>query len=203
MLIHAILPVSRVNGPGERFVLWTQGCRRRCPGCFNPATHARALSGRRATARKGAALPKTPGDIIFPARMIVEEIISYIPRGRVSGITVSGGEPFEQPGELGLLLTEAHRMGLHTLVYSGYTCEELRRLFTTILREIDLLIDGPYMRDVPRTSPWAGSGNQRILELRDGEAVPWDPAPAAGQAASEIHIDRKGRVTATGSFSIL
>jgi hypothetical protein len=39
MLIHGILPASRANGPGERFTVWTQGCSRGCPGCFNPATH--------------------------------------------------------------------------------------------------------------------------------------------------------------------
>ena len=39
--IHAIEPRSRANGPGARFVVWLQGCTLGCPGCFNPATHAR------------------------------------------------------------------------------------------------------------------------------------------------------------------
>lgn len=38
--VHAIMPVSYVNGPGARAVVWTQGCRLRCPGCSNPLTHS-------------------------------------------------------------------------------------------------------------------------------------------------------------------
>jgi hypothetical protein len=147
---------------------------------------------------------KSVNDIIFPASMSVSEIISYIPRGRVGGITVSGGEPFEQqPEELRDLLAEARLMGLDTLVYSGYTYEELRRASKSVLREIDILIDGPYMRNVPRAGPWAGSGNQRALCLREGEVVLWDTACGACSPEAEIHIAKNGRVTVTGSFRIL
>ena len=34
------LPRSAANGPGERFVLWVQGCPLACPGCWNPDTWA-------------------------------------------------------------------------------------------------------------------------------------------------------------------
>jgi hypothetical protein len=40
MLIHSKLPRSAVNGPGERVVLWLQGCDLRCRGCWNPSSHA-------------------------------------------------------------------------------------------------------------------------------------------------------------------
>ena len=39
MLIHSMLPRSAVNGPGERAVVWFQGCDLHCRGCFNPASH--------------------------------------------------------------------------------------------------------------------------------------------------------------------
>ena len=40
MLVHSVLPRSAVNGPGERVVVWFQGCDLRCPGCWNPSSHA-------------------------------------------------------------------------------------------------------------------------------------------------------------------
>jgi anaerobic ribonucleoside-triphosphate reductase activating protein len=205
MLIHAIVPVSRANGPGERFVLWVQGCRRGCRGCFNPAAHARepAVTQKWKKPPRAAPPQKSVNEIIFPAWMSAGEIISYIPRGRVSGITVSGGEPFEQPEELGRLLAAARLMGLHTLVYSGYTYEELRRAGKTLLRKIDILIDGPYMREVPQTEAWAGSGNQRVLSLRNGEIIVRDSSLQERAALAEIHIDKKGCLTATGGFRIL
>ncbi|MCL1817838.1 MAG: radical SAM protein, partial [Spirochaetaceae bacterium] len=89
MLIHSIVPASRANGPGERFVVWTQGCRRGCPGCFNPRAQATGLG---------------MGDNSFPAELSAHEILARLPAGRVNGITVSGGEPFEQPQELERLL---------------------------------------------------------------------------------------------------
>ena len=39
MLIHSMLPRSAVNGPGERGVVWLQGCALHCPGCWNSSTH--------------------------------------------------------------------------------------------------------------------------------------------------------------------
>ena len=40
MNIHSIIPNSAVNGPGNRFVIWTQGCSLNCIGCWNPKTHS-------------------------------------------------------------------------------------------------------------------------------------------------------------------
>ncbi|MDR1933419.1 MAG: radical SAM protein [Spirochaetales bacterium] len=184
MMIHSLLPASRANGPGERFVLWTQGCSRRCPGCFNP----------------GAQAKKIPA-----GELSVSRIISNIPSGRVSGITVSGGEPFEQPEELLRLLAAARGLGLHTLVYSGFTYEELRRTAREILREIDMLIDGPYLREIPPLSPWTGSGNQRLLRLREGEVLSRDNGfspQAVPFVEGEIFIDSRGLITETGIFSL-
>ena len=190
MLIHAVVPVSQANGPGERFVIWTQGCSRRCPGCFNPmAWEPRKSAG-------------------FPAELTTGQIISLIPADKVSGITVSGGEPFEQPEELRLLLAAAHSLGLNTCVYSGCTYEELRRSAPGALREVDILIDGPFLQDVPRTNAWAGSGNQRVLCLQDGEVIFGDaffsssPLQRPVGPQGEIFIDKAGRVTVTGSFAL-
>ncbi|QQO09019.1 4Fe-4S single cluster domain-containing protein [Breznakiella homolactica] len=182
MKVHRIIPVSRVNGPGARFTLWVQGCSRGCPGCFNPLTH---------------------GD--GGTDMTAEAIIRKIPAGDVTGITVSGGEPFEQPGELALLLEAAGKKGLHRLVYTGFTYEELTAMeneaITGALKFTDILIDGPYREDIPPASPWTGSGNQRILELENGaiRSVLSDTAESPGDG--EIIITETGAVIATGIFN--
>jgi anaerobic ribonucleoside-triphosphate reductase activating protein len=237
MLIHGIIPMSQANGPGERFTVWTQGCSRGCPGCFNPATHedkkmknhdgwlSLLTCYRKKKARQGShgahnaapeayvqnGLPTTLTSTIFhpagtvnefPAELSIPQIISRIPRGRVSGISVSGGEPFEQPEDLARLLLAARKLGLHTLVYSGFTYEELRCAAPEVLCEIDMLIDGPYIRGIPRTSPWTGSGNQRVLCLREGKVVLWDSVFSAAAIEGEIFIDSRGAITETGIFSL-
>jgi len=156
---------------------------RQCAGCFNPGSHDR---------RGGYELS-------------VPEIIAQIPFEEASGITVSGGEPFEQPGELAALLEEAGKRGLNRLVYTGFTYEELigheNRLVARCLPLIDMLIDGPYKKEEPPDMPWAGSGNQRILELCHGEIgkkYEKKDVKAAGGIVGELIIDQSGRITATG-----
>lgn len=39
--LHAVVPRSAANGPGVRYVVWSQGCALACPGCFNPETRPR------------------------------------------------------------------------------------------------------------------------------------------------------------------
>jgi anaerobic ribonucleoside-triphosphate reductase activating protein len=164
-------------------VLWVQGCSRRCPDCFNPNTHD--PNGGYETA--------------------VSEIIKQITLNEVEGITVSGGEPFEQAEELLALLEETGKIGLHRLVYTGYTCETLQSRECCVTRkclaEIDMLIDGAYEKDLPPYMPWTGSGNQRVIQLEGGkirkiyEKNEIDPAANAG---GEIVIDRNGGILATG-----
>ncbi|MFH1265139.1 MAG: 4Fe-4S single cluster domain-containing protein, partial [Planctomycetota bacterium] len=78
--LHAFEPASRANGPGLRAVVWFQGCTLRCPGCFNPGTH-NPLSGHESDTATLAA-----------------EILAI--RRKIEGVSVSGGEPFQQPEAL-------------------------------------------------------------------------------------------------------
>ncbi|MDR2921898.1 MAG: radical SAM protein [Treponema sp.] len=183
MRIHRLLSVSRVNGPGSRFVVWVQGCSRQCSGCFNPATHDH---------RGGYELE-------------VSEIVRQIPLTEVIGITVSGGEPFEQPEELEALLEKTRQMGLNRLVYSGFTHEELKeqgnRIVERCLPLIDILIDGAYEKEIPAKMPWTGSGNQRVIELRNGQVqniLEEGELEASGIFDGELIIDSAGGITATG-----
>jgi anaerobic ribonucleoside-triphosphate reductase activating protein len=179
MRVHHFLPVSYVNGPGPRFVLWVQGCSRHCSGCFNPLTHA-ADGG---------------------YELSVDEILRNIPFDDVGGITVSGGEPFEQPDEMALLLEILKAEKLHCLVYTGYVYEELvdmqSKIIGRCLSFIDILIDGPYQNDNPAITAWTGSGNQRILKLEKGIIKGYNMRKeAAGDG--EIIIGANGGVVFTG-----
>jgi anaerobic ribonucleoside-triphosphate reductase activating protein len=181
--IHRTLAASRVNGPGSRFVVWVQGCSRCCSGCFNPDTHD----------------PNGGYDTAVP------EIIKQIPLTGVEGITVSGGEPFEQAENLLALLEAIGKMGLHRLVYTGYTYDALRslenRAADKCLAEIDMLIDGAFEKGIPPYMPWTGSGNQRVMQLEGGKVkriYAKHEIESAAVADGEIVICQDGGVLTTG-----
>jgi anaerobic ribonucleoside-triphosphate reductase activating protein len=166
--VHAVEPRSRANGPGARFVVWFQGCTLGCPGCFNPTTHS-ASDGRVVT---------------------VDELVSQIPDD-VEGISLSGGEPFQQPDAAAALLAAARAIGKSTLVFSGYTREEL---WPELLANVDVLIDGRYVSTERHATGLRGSANQRIhlltsrYTLADVEATP----------VAEIRIGPTGELVLTG-----
>jgi anaerobic ribonucleoside-triphosphate reductase activating protein len=97
--LHALEPFSRANGPGLRAVVWFQGCTLGCPGCFNLATHD-SQAGRHADTESLAA-----------------EILAL--GTRIEGISISGGEPFQQPEALLDLLSRLTNSHLSRLVFSG------------------------------------------------------------------------------------
>jgi anaerobic ribonucleoside-triphosphate reductase activating protein len=177
LALHAWEPRSRANGPGARFVLWFQGCSLGCPGCFNPATHAAAAGGRRA----------------------IEHVIADIlAQGQaIEGVTLSGGEPLEQP-EAALALIQAIRATseLSILVFSGYTIEEIQAqpLGPDILSRIDVLVDGRYEAGQRLGKKLRGSRNQRIHLLSERYQL----AQVEATPEAEIRIDAQGRLTFTG-----
>ena len=123
----------------------------------------------------------------------------------LEGVTLLGGEPFEQAGPLGELARTARALGLSVIAFTGYTIEELQARedpsTNELLGHIDLLIDGPYqeaLRDFSR--PWAGSSNQRFLFLSDryGEE---DLAREANHV--EMRIGKDGTVVINGMMDFL
>ena len=180
MKIHSILDWSCANGPNCRFVVWVQGCSRHCDGCFNP--DAQSFTG--------------------GMEMTCSDILASVDKKKVTGLTVSGGEPFEQEKELTELLIAAKNTGLDTLVYTGFTWEELSGRRSTALKYCDYLVDGPFEKDKPSTCRWAGSGNQRFLQLQNGiitgDMTDNEPFSEMG----EIVIGGNGTVVTTGFLNI-
>lgn len=145
---------STVDGPGRRSVVQVSGCSIRCEGCFVPQTH------------------KRENGTLVTISSIVGEIVSK--QSDHDGVTILGGEPFDQPAQLAELVFRLRHYGLHLTVYSGYTMEQLieRKLASIdyVLTHIDLLIDGPFLIGMGRGSgEYRGSRNQRIFSPKLNE----------------------------------
>lgn len=150
--VCGIEPESIVDGPGFRYVVFVQGCPHHCPGCHNPQSHAFGVGTKRT----------------------VDELIGEMRENPLlSGVTLSGGEPFCQAEPLCELAKRVREMGKTVFAYSGYTLEQLLEkgkrepAVRQLLSLVDTLVDGPYIeaeRDLELQ--FRGSRNQRIIDLK-------------------------------------
>jgi len=166
MRIAGTVSDSIVDGSGLRYTIFTQGCYHDCPGCHNPETH----------------------DPEGGKAMDTDEIINEFRKNPLmSGITLSGGEPFLQAEACLELAKAAHALGKNVWAYSGYTLEELRGLgdehIHALLDEIDVLVDGKFHQEERSLElKYCGSKNQRLIDMKKtghGDIVlwkdPWEP----------------------------
>lgn len=154
---------STVDGPGIRYTVFTQGCLHNCPGCHNKDTHT--LNG--------------------GYREEINKITEDIKKAElITGVTVSGGEPFLQLYPLRDLLRKIKKeTQLNTMLYTGYTLEELRKpdgdfkdraeVIEDILNFTDILVDGRFIESQKSMAlKFRGSKNQRLIPLnRTGEEL--------------------------------
>ncbi len=175
--VHAVLPVSCANGPGRRYVLWVQGCSRRCPGCFN-----------------AGALAPEGGRVVAVEDLLAE--VSEVQR-LVEGVTVSGGEPLQQAEAVYAFLQGVReRTNLSTLLFTGLSFEELRnhpwgRRLTSCL---DLLVAGPYVARLRCMCDLRSSSNQTVHFLTPR----YSREDLNGLPRSELVIRPDGSIIATG-----
>ena len=157
MRVAGLIQDSIVDGPGLRFVVFTQGCQKHCVGCHNPETW-----------------PLDEG-----TEMTVGEIIDdMLENPLTSGLTLSGGEPFLQAADCAKIASAARKKGLNVWVYTGYNFEELLiraesdRSTKELLDLTDVLIDGAFI-PAQRTLSlrWRGSRNQRALDAQKSVAA--------------------------------
>ena len=95
---------SIVDGPGMRFSVFVQGCSHHCPGCHNPESWA------------------------FDAgeEVALDDVVERIFENKlVSGVTLSGGDPFEQPAACAEIARRVKAAGRNVWVYTGYLYEDL------------------------------------------------------------------------------
>lgn len=141
-------PRTPAEGPGLRYAVWLQGCSIRCAGCCNPHLFDGAAPG-------------------WSAEGLADEVVRT---PGIEGLTVLGGEPFDQAEGLGVFAEAVRRAGLSVIVFSGFTLAELRGRAdaSRVLAAVDVLVDGRYDASQPETERlWVGSRNQAFHYLTD------------------------------------
>ncbi|WP_075063951.1 4Fe-4S single cluster domain-containing protein [Ornatilinea apprima] len=180
--VNKIINSSLVDGPGERTVVFFQGCSIRCPGCQNVALwdpNSGDLYDEQDLARKLAHLAQPHGNV-----------------------TISGGEPFNQVRGLAFLVRELKHLGVKNIqVYSGYTFEQLIAgtngsylWVREVLDQIDVLVDGPFIQalDDPFIT-YRGSRNQRPIDVQlTLKSAPGSPVVLNWD--DEIQISQDGNI---------
>lgn len=150
--IAGIIEESIVDGPGIRFVIFTQGCPHHCKGCHNPQTH----------------------DFNSGKEISINEILEMIELNPLlKGITLSGGEPFMQAKTLSIMLDKVKAKNLDVITYSGFTYEEIlqkadnKNYYKELLERTDILIDGKFEEDKKNENlMYRGSSNQRAIDVK-------------------------------------
>ena len=140
-------PLTKVLGPGRRYALWVQGCKKRCLGCVFPEGQPLDTGGEWMSAEK-----------IWNEIQAVENL---------TGITISGGEPFLQASALAELIKLLRQnSNLDVMIFSGYTLAELKarndEATNFLLANVDILVDGDYREELNTGSIYRGSDNQTI-----------------------------------------
>lgn len=158
------MPCSTVNGPGQRAVVWTQGCTLRCAGCWNPQTHD---------------FNDLAGVQISPYNLAVK--IASIEG--IEGLTLSGGEPMYQAPELFCVICylKGRRPDLSIGMFTGYTRKELDEghfqvrpdtfsledrvfIWERLKERLDFAIMGRYDKQQPVfDKPLRSSANQELV----------------------------------------
>ncbi len=164
MRIASIVPNSIVDGPGIRFTVFIQGCSHHCPGCHNPSTH------------------DPSGGYEESIEKIVDQLRSD---PLIDGITLSGGDPFEQPVECTKLIWRVKALNPKYTVwtYTGYTYEQIKSaknyLWDLLFQNSDVVVDGPFIESLKSYDlKFRGSSNQRLIDtkktLSSDSIVLWD-----------------------------
>lgn len=170
-----IEPESYIYAPEKQFVIWLQGCRIRCEGCWND--------------KMWSFQKKTHIEI----ENLIEQIIKI---ENIKGVTFLGGEPFDQINELLYFVEEIKNRELGVTIYTGYEKNELQtKIAKKILQYTDILISGRYIEALRNDNlQWIGSENQKIDFLSDFYAdYQQDNANYC-----EINISESGAITMLG-----
>lgn len=144
----ASIALSRIHfpvttlGPGRRIGIWFQGCSIRCPGCISMDTWA-------------------PGRGITTIDEVVGAVTKWLPAA--DGITISGGEPFDQPVALLDLLGRLRSLtATDVLVFTGHPWTKVRETVDASAGLIDALVTGPFDVNQSQTLALRGSDNQEL-----------------------------------------
>ncbi len=166
---------SQANGPGERFVVWVQGCPIHCPGCWNRDTWGPA-----------------GGQDSSVAELLTE--IAAV--DGLEGVTFTGGEPMAQAEALAELATACRARGLSVFIFTGYRQEQLKSAAQRKLWDLaDIVVAGPYVQAQRSFEhAWVGSANQQVHFVSDR----YSPVDQQNAVRVEAHLETDGTITWTG-----
>ena len=182
--IAHIVEATEAEGPGLRFVVWVQGCLKRCRGCCN-----------------GDLLKIRPAHIMSSTQIKEQLFQAKQKYSNLEGITFLGGEPFLQAQGLADIAQLAQQMGLSVMVFTGYLLEELNeQQFSGSLKLLtytDVLIDGEFdqnQQEMERN--WVGSRNQKFHYLSNFYSN--EIEKHALNVTNEWRVDLQGQVKGNG-----
>ena len=152
--LHSVESMGTVDGPGLRYILFTQGCLLRCLYCHNPDTWKINEPSREVTVDE-----------------MVNEILPYQPYFEASGggVTVSGGEPLLQMPFLEQLFKELKANGVHTCIDTSAGCVNdtpaFNRHFDELQKHTDLILLDIKHIDNDKHIKLTGKPNTHILKF--------------------------------------
>lgn len=174
MRIYSYIKSTKTLGPYDRFALWVQGCPFSCDGCMTPDSQ----------------------DFMGGEEIKVESIADLILSSKnIEGITITGGEPFMQSGDLiHLIKLLKSKKDLGVIVYSGFTIEQLKSKNETaineFLRHIDILIDGQYVEILNDGKALRGSSNQVVHQFTERYKNVFDDHYDRNIREIELHMNQ-------------
>lgn len=144
--IAHIEPRSHIYGPGERFVIWFQGCALACEGCWNRDMWS------------------FKNNQLVYREYLLEQILDT---PNIKGVTFLGGEPLHQSDNLWWLIREIReRSNLTIFLFTGYEEDELRQQgnLYRIHQFCDIAVIGRYRLEQRNVGQqWTGSDNQAVV----------------------------------------
>lgn len=173
-LDRILYPVTSL-GPGKRLCIWVSGCNARCEGCANPELWT-----------------QRPEQFISVENLVLA-IKKSVMGKEIEGITISGGEPFDQAVDV-IKLLNLLNCKVDILVFSGYLYEEIKNDITKnmLLEMIDVLVDGKYIEELnDGKSALKGSSNQCIYILNEKKEKLYDDYLKQGRQIQNFVYDYK------------
>jgi len=176
MNIAHIEEQSIIYGPNSRFVIWVQGCSIHCNGCWNKEMWSFKTKN------------------IITTTSLFKQIEKE--KKSIEGITILGGEPFDQYEELLSLLKQIRKIELSIIVYTGYSIEEItNKQETEVLNYIDIIITNQFDENQKtEKGGLIGSSNQEIVFLTNR----YSKNDLSKQNEIEISINENGQINMYG-----
>jgi anaerobic ribonucleoside-triphosphate reductase activating protein len=172
-------PVTTL-GPGRRVGLWLQGCSIRCPGCISVDTWEHGVG-------------------LAPVAEVIARVAAFAPYA--DGLSVSGGEPFDQPEALRVILAAWRRCSHGSvLIFTGREFDEVKPWLDANRGLADALMTGPFRSNLPQRLALRGSDNQElhILTWRGEEFRAFERPLTEGDRKLDVMFDDEGNAWMAG-----